>query len=115
MDILDFKDDYFIYSNKRSLLKAPYEDLLVVECDKPFICFYLKERKFLVQYSLESVAKSLKEYFIQVNRQVIVNMKHVDRIIYQQASYWVMMKNGAQYKISERRGKTVRNAFRLYA
>lgn len=92
MDILDFKDDYFIYSNKRTLSKASYEDLLVIECDKPFICFYLEGRKFLVQCSLESVAKSLKEYFIQVNRQVIVNIKHVDRIIYQQTSYWVMIR-----------------------
>lgn len=113
MNILDFKEDFFIYSNKGNLSKASYEDLLVVECDKPFICFYLKEKKFLLQCSLESVAKSLKEYFIQVNRQVIVNMKHVDRIIYQQTSYWVMMKNGVQYKISERREKIVRDAFRL--
>ncbi|MFV0585033.1 MAG: LytTR family transcriptional regulator DNA-binding domain-containing protein [Parabacteroides gordonii] len=113
MNILDFKEDYFIYSNRGNLSKASYEDLLVVECDKPFVCFYLRERKFLVQCSLESVAKSLKEYFIQVNRRVIVNMKHVDRIIYQQRSYWVMMKNGIQYKISERREKIVRDAFCL--
>ena len=103
MDILDFKEDYFIYSNKRNLSKASYDDLLVIECDKPFICFYLKERKFLVQCSLESVAKSLKDHFIQVNRQVIVNMKYTECIIYQQASYWVVMINGVQYKVSKRR------------
>lgn len=113
MDILDFKDDYFIYSHKGNLLKASYEDLLVVECDKPFVCFYLKETKFLVQSPLDNVAKSLKEYFVQINRQVIVNMKHVECIVCQQASYWIMMKNGVQYKISERREKIVRNAFRL--
>lgn len=113
MDILDFKEDCIIYSNKRNLLKASYEDILVVEYDKPFVCFYLKDRKFLLQRSLESVAKSLKEYFIQINRRVIVNMKHVDRIIYQQRSYWIMMKNDVQYKISERREKIVRDAFCL--
>lgn len=115
MDILDFKDDYFIYSNRGNLSKAFYEDLLVAECDKPFVCFYLKDRKFFVQCTLEVIAKSLKEYFVQVSRQVIVNMKYVERIIYQQESYWVMMKNGAQYKISERRAKKVRDAFCLYA
>ena len=115
MNILDFKEDSFIYSNKGNLSKAFYKGLLVIECDKPFVCFYLKERKFLVQCSLESVAKSLKEYFIQVNRRVIVNMKHVECIICLQASYWVKMKNGIQYKISERREKIVHEAFRLYA
>lgn len=113
MNILDFKEDCFIYSIKGNLSKASYEDLLVVECDKPFVCFYLKERKFFVQCSLESVAKSLKEYFVQVNRRVIVNMKYVEGIICHKASYWVRMKNGAQFKISERREKTIRNAFRL--
>ena len=113
MEILDFKDDYFIYSNRGNLSKAFYDDLLVVECDKPFVCFYLKDKKILIQCTLATIAKSLKDYFVQVNRQVIVNMKHVDRIIYHQTSYWVMMKNGVQYKISERREKIVRDAFRL--
>lgn len=36
MDILDFKNDYFIYSNRGNLSKVFYEDLFVVECDKPF-------------------------------------------------------------------------------
>lgn len=114
MNILDFKGDYFVYCHKGNLLKASYEDLFAVECDKPFVCFYLKDKKFFVQCSLEFVAKSLKDYFIQVNRQVIVNMKHVESIICQQRSYSVRMKNGTQFKISERREKTVRDAFRLY-
>lgn len=115
MNTLDFKDDHFIYSNRGNLSKAFYDDLLVVECDKPFVCFYLKERKFFVQCSLEIVTRSLKEYFVQVNRQVIVNMKHVERIVCKQGTYWVVMKNSVHYKISERREKTVRSAFRLYA
>lgn len=65
-----------------------------------------------MQCSLEFVAKSLKDYFVQVNRRVIVNMKHVESIICQQAAYWVRMKNGTQFKISGRREKTVRDAFR---
>lgn len=115
MDILDFKDDHFIYSNRGNLSKAFYDDLFVVECDKPFVCFYLKDKKFLVQCTLDKIAKLLKEYFVQLNRQVIVNMKHVECIVCQRKSYWVMMKNGVQYKISERREKTVRYAFCLYA
>ncbi|RKU65096.1 LytTR family DNA-binding domain-containing protein [Parabacteroides sp. AF17-3] len=115
MEILDFKDDYFIYSNRGGLSKAFYDDLFVVECDKPFVCFYLKDKKFLVQCTLATIAKSLKDYFVQVNRQVIVNMKHVEHIVCLRGSYWVMMKNRVQYKISERREKTVRDAFRLYA
>ena len=115
MNMLDFKEDIFVYSHKGNLSKASYEDLFVVECDKPFVCFHLKDEKILVQCSLEFVANSLKVYFIQVNRQVIVNMKHVESIICKQASYSVRMKNGAQFKISERREKIVRDAFRLYA
>ena len=30
MEILDFKDDYFIYSNREGLSKAFYDDLFVV-------------------------------------------------------------------------------------
>lgn len=114
MDILDFKNDYFIYSNRGNLSKVFYEDLFVIECDKPFVCFYLRDKKFYIQRTLEIVAKSLKEYFIQVNRQVIVNMKQVERIICRQTSYWIIMQNGSEYRISERREKVVREAFRLY-
>ena len=42
-------------------------------------------------------------------------MKHVEHIVCLRGSHWVMMKNRVQYKISERREKTVRDAFRLYA
>ena len=115
MDILDFKDNYLIYSNKGTLSKVSYEDLLVIESDKPFVWFYLKKTKFLIQCSLVLVAKSLKNYFVQINRQVIVNMKYVECIVFEQASYWVKMKTGVMYRISERREKKVRNSFRLYA
>ena len=114
MDILDFKEDYFIYSTKGNSYKVLYQDLLVVEYDKPLVCLYMKANKFIIQRSLEFVCKSLKEYFVQVNRQVVINMKYIECIICEQNSYWVIMKNGAQYKISGRREKIVRDAFRMY-
>lgn len=114
MEILDFREDYFICSNKGNLYKVSYEDLLAVECDKPFVSFYLKEKKFFIQRTLCFVKNFLKEYFVQINRQVVINMKYVDSLIYKQNSYWLVMKNGEQYKVSQRRVRSVRDAFCLY-
>lgn len=111
MEILNFKEDYFICSNKGNLYKFSYEDLLVLECDKPFVCFCMKEKKFFIQKTLSFVREYLKEYFIQINRQTIINIKHVDSLIYEQSSCWIIMINNERYKVSERRKKEVRDAF----
>ena len=46
MEILDFKDDYFIYSNREGLSKAFHDDLFVVEWVKQFVCFFFKVGSF---------------------------------------------------------------------
>lgn len=75
MGKLDFKDDYFIYLYKGSLLKALYADIISIESDKPYVKFYLKATKFSVIGSLVEVEENLEKWFVEINRKVIVNMK----------------------------------------
>ena len=42
-------------------------------------------------------------------------MNHVSEFIFKDGSYWIHLKRGLEYKISERRKKAVREAFLLYA
>ena len=61
---------------------------------------------------IESV---LQSDFTRINRQVIVNMRHVSEFIFKGGSYWIHLKNGSLYKVSERREKAVRAAFLSHA
>ena len=61
------------------------------------------------------IESALQSNFTRINRQVIVNMHHVSEFIFKDGSYWIYLKNGSEYKISERREKAIREAFLLHA
>ena len=115
MDILKVKDNMIIYSYRNGLKTSLHSDLVALVYNKPNIWLIFKDEEVLVHVSMLQIESVLQNNFTRINRQVIVNMNHVSEFIFKDGSYWIHLKRGLEYKISERRKKAVRDAFLLYA
>ena len=115
MDILKVKDNMIIYSYRNGLKTSLHSDLVALVYNKPNIWLIFKDEEVLVHVSMLQIESVLQNNFTRINRQVIVNMNHVSEFIFKDGSYWIQLKRGLEYKISERRKKAVREAFLLYA
>ncbi len=115
MDILKVKDNMIIYSYRNGLKTSLCSDLVALVYNKPNIWLIFKNEEVLVHVSMLQIESVLQNNFTRINRQVIVNMNHVSEFIFKDGSYWIHLKRGLEYKISERRKKAVREAFLLYA
>ena len=115
MDILKVKDNMIIYSYRNGLKTSLHSDLVALVYNKPNIWLIFKDEEVLVHVSMIQIESVLQNNFTRINRQVIVNMNHVSEFIFKDGSYWIHLKRGLEYKISERRKKAVREAFLLYA
>lgn len=115
MDILKVKDNMIIYSYRNGLKTSLHSDLVALVYNKPNIWLIFKNEEVLVHVSMLQIESVLQNNFTRINRQVIVNMNHVSEFIFKDGSYWIHLKRGLEYKISERRKKAVREAFLLYA
>lgn len=115
MDILKVKDNMIIYSYRNGLKTSLHSDLVALVYNKPNIWLIFKDEEVLVHVSMLQIESVLQNNFTRINRQVIVNMNHVSEFIFKDGSYWIHLKRGLEYKISERRKKAVREAFLLYA
>lgn len=115
MDILKVKDNTIIYSYRNGLKTSLCSDLVALVYNKPNIWLIFKNEEALVHISMIQIESALQSNFTRINRQVIVNMSHASGFIFKDGSYWIHLKSGLEYKISERREKTAREAFLLYA
>ena len=115
MDILKVKDNMIIYSYRNGLKTSLHSDLVALVYNKPNIWLIFKDEEVFVTVSMLKIESVLQNNFTRINRQVIVNMNHVSEFIFKDGSYWIHLKRGLEYKISERRKKAVREAFLLYA
>lgn len=115
MDILKVKDNMIIYSYRNGLKTSLHSDLVALVYNKPNIWLIFKDEEVLVHVSMLQIESVLQNNFTRINRQVIVNMNHVSEFIFKDGSYWIHLKRGLEYKISERRKKAVRETFLLYA
>ena len=115
MDILKVKDNMIIYSYRNGLKTSLHSDLVALVYNKPNIWLIFKDEEVLVHVSMLQIESVLQNNFTRINWQVIVNMNHVSEFIFKDGSYWIHLKRGLEYKISERRKKAVREAFLLYA
>ena len=115
MDILKVKDNMIIYSYRNGLKTSLHIDLVALVYNKPNIWLIFKDEEVLVHVSMLQIESVLQNNFTRINRQVIVNMNHASEFIFKDGSYWIHLKRGLEYKISERRKKAVREAFLLYA
>lgn len=105
MDILKVKDNMIIYSYRNGLKTSLHSDLVALVYNKPNIWLIFKDEEVLVHVSMLQIESVLQNNFTRINRQVIVNMNHVSEFIFKDGSYWIHLKRGLEYKISERRKK----------
>ena len=115
MDTIEVKDDMIIYSYKHGLKTSWCSDLVALVYNKPNIWLVFKDDEVLVHISMIQIESVLQSNFTRINRKVIVNMRHVSEFIFKGGSYWIHLKNGSLYKVSERREKAVRAAFLSHA
>lgn len=115
MEQLVFEETFFLYSDKDNMRKVSYDDIVSVECDKPYIRFLLKDSKtIIVKKSLLDVQKNLNEkLFVRINRKTIVNMKNVQSVLKNKDVYSLLMQNGLEYVVSFRTVSLVRKCFFL--
>lgn len=114
MDTFVFKENSFVCSHKGGLVTFSYEDLVSIESEKPLIRLRLNEMTISVKTTLCNIENHLNVFFVRVNRQVIVNMKYANRIICNPKEDRIQLKNGLEYKISERKKRDVRLSFLQY-
>lgn len=115
MDTLKVKDNIIIYSYKNGLKASLCNDLIALVYNKPNIWLILKNEEVLIHISMTQIEYLLQNNFIRINRQVIINMCHATELIFKDGAYWIHLKRDLEYKISERRKKSVWEAFLLYA
>ncbi len=115
MEQLAFEEKFFWYSDRNNMWKVEYNDIISIECDKPYIKFLLKGSKAIViKKSLLNVQKNLNEkLFVRINRKTIVNMKNVQSVLKNKDVYSLLMQNGLEYVVSFRKVSLVRKCFFL--
>lgn len=111
VDTLVFKENCFFGYHKRGIEKFSYEDIQVVEYDKPLINVKFRDGKLVVKWNLYSFEETLASHFARINRQVVVNMKLVRQIVLENGTFWLLMFDGSKYRISRRRYKYVTELF----
>ena len=81
MEQLVFEEKFFWYSDRNNMWKVEYDDIVSIECDKPYIKILLKGSKaIIIKKSLLDVQKNLNEkLFVRINRKTVVNMEKLER------------------------------------
>lgn len=98
-----FKDLFFLYHYKGGYDMCLYDDLIMIECIKPYVKICMKERSVLLQMSLCSVESMFPSAFYKVNRNIVVNIKYVVSVIHENNGYWIRLNTNTLYKVSRNR------------
>lgn len=115
MEQLVFEEKFFWYSDRNNMWKVEYDDIVSIECDKPYIKILLKGSKaIIIKKSLLDVQKNLNEkLFVRVNRKTVVNMENVQSLFKKKDVYSLLMQNGLEYVVSLRTVSLARKCFSL--
>lgn len=81
--LLDERDDwYLVLHQKNGIQRLPISDIYYMEHANHYIIIYMKDREEKVRMNLSEMEALLEgKYFSRVNNGCIVNLKHVKRII----------------------------------
>lgn len=111
MNKIEFCKDHFLFSYKRNCGTHSYNELVVIEYQKPYIVLYIGSNKLLFQMNLCDVLECLPFYFLLINRKTIVNMQHAISIVVRGKRHYIQMDNDASYEISYRKVAKVKENF----
>lgn len=114
MDVIKIRNKTLIHSYKGGLKISSMDDLVAIECDKPFIRLIFKNEKVLIRGTLKTIEIQLQNHFVRISRQIIVNMLLISEFVLKNGAYWLYYQKELEYKVSERKEKAVREAFLSY-
>ncbi len=91
------------------------KDICYLEADDDYVLIHTANDKFMKNGTLKYYESTLpQDLFIRVHRSAIVNITEIDRLDhYGKESYMLIMKNGAQIKVSKSRIKELRKELRF--
>lgn len=113
MDKIEFGKDHFWFSYKKNCGTKSYNELVVIEYQKPYIVLYVGSNKLLFQMNLCDVLECLPSYFLLINRKTIINIQHAIGIVVHEKRHYIQLDNDEFYEISIRRVTMIKKAFML--
>lgn len=111
MNKIEFCKDHFLFSYKRNCGTHSYNELVVIEYQKPYIVLYIGSNKLLFQMNLCDVLECLPSHFLLINRKTIINMQHAIGIVVRGKRHYIQLDNGESYEISYRKVAKVKENF----
>lgn len=111
MDKIEFGKDHFLFSYKKNCGTNSYNDLVVIEYQKPYIVLYIGNNKLLFQMNLCDVLECLPSYFLLINRKTIINIQHAIGIVVREKRHYIQLDNDEFYEISYRKVVKVKEHF----
>jgi len=74
------KDGTVFIKQKDAYIKLIIKDILFMESDKNYVKIQTEENSFVIRNTLKNIAKKLPDYFVQIHRSFIINIKHIQKI-----------------------------------
>lgn len=86
------------------------ERIEMIESEGNYSRLYFDQQKALVQKSLSKIAEKLPDFFFRVNRQEIVNINFIDKVVpWFSGQLKLTMKNGKEIEVSRRQSSNLKN------
>jgi DNA-binding LytR/AlgR family response regulator len=94
--------------NETTIRKFEISELLFIKCDDHCLSFHSADNAFHTTGCLLDVLKTLPNYFVLINRNTAINLKHIKEIKLPQRK--AIMLNGAEHTISHRKLNVIMKA-----
>ncbi len=102
-ELVRFQEDGVYLKEGTSIAFFPWMELLLVLSEDHQTCFVSTVRRIVIRTSLNSLEDELSQHgFIRINRQLIINLRHVKKLTTGPKSK-VVLSNGQAYVITRRR------------
>ncbi|MCK0158948.1 LytTR family transcriptional regulator DNA-binding domain-containing protein [Cellulophaga sp. F20128] len=89
------------------------EDVLYFEADAKYSCIYTNTEKYLTELSLTQLETKLPDFFLRVQRGIIINMDYVENVQkYFNSRYVITLKN--KQKTSITTGRSYKDAIKSW-
>ena len=109
---IELLDDAILIISQRIIKTQPFNEIISIQYDKPYVRIEtISKCKNLLFTNLSEIKKFLPDYFIQISKSTIVNLKFASSIEKANGKYIIKLKD-FPYIISRRRENTVVEYFK---
>lgn len=105
------KDSFFVKQGKR-LTKVAIKDIIYIQASDKYVELLLNDTKMLVRMSLNELSDKLpSDYFVRVNRAIIVNVSYISDI--DLANNVIILSNQVDFVISRHYKENIMNRLNI--